>query len=187
VNVTDEALMGQVQEGDVRKLALLFERHHRRLFNFFVHMNGDRSQSEDLVQEVFFRILRYRGSYDASRPYSAWMFQIARNLHNEQVTRGRGDLRLVPSNEEQDQFPSGAPGIEETLLRRQEIGLLNRALDKLPDDKREVLVLSRFQNMKYEEIAQILGCEVGAVKVRVYRAIRALGQIYQELSGEKAS
>jgi len=64
---------------------------------------------------------------------------------------------------------------------------LRRALDRLPLDKREVLVLSRFQNLKYSEIADILGCEVGAVKVRVFRAIRELGEIFGELTGERAS
>jgi DNA-directed RNA polymerase specialized sigma24 family protein len=57
----------------------------------------------------------------------------------------------------------------------------------LPLDKRELLVLSRYQDLKYEEIATILSCDVGAVKVRVYRAVRALGQIYFELAGERAS
>ena len=69
----------------------------------------------------------------------------------------------------------------------QNLGLLQRALDLLPADKREILVLSRFQEMKYEEIAAVLDCEVGAVKVRVYRAVRALEQIYFALEKEKAS
>jgi RNA polymerase sigma-70 factor (ECF subfamily) len=77
--------------------------------------------------------------------------------------------------------------IDENLKRKQELGLLKRAMARLPIEKRELLVLSRFQNLKYEEIASILGCDVGAVKVRVYRAMRALGQIYFELAGEKAS
>ena len=65
--------------------------------------------------------------------------------------------------------------------------MLRRALAKLPLEKREVLVLSRFQNLKYGEIAEILDCEIGAVKVRVYRATRELSQIFYQLSGEKAS
>jgi RNA polymerase sigma-70 factor (ECF subfamily) len=64
---------------------------------------------------------------------------------------------------------------------------LRRALAQLPVEKRELLVLSRFQNLKYSEIAQILDCEIGAVKVRIYRAVRELGQIFNQLSGEKAS
>jgi RNA polymerase sigma-70 factor (ECF subfamily) len=78
-------------------------------------------------------------------------------------------------------------GAEEALRKHQEVELLKRAMQKLPGDKREILVLSRFQDLKYEEIARILGCEIGAVKVRVYRAVRALGEMYQELAGERAS
>ena len=67
------------------------------------------------------------------------------------------------------------------------LALLRRAFDQLPVEKREILLLSRFQEMKYEEIASVLGCEVGTVKVRVYRAVRALEQIYFALEKERAS
>lgn len=77
--------------------------------------------------------------------------------------------------------------MDENLKRKQEVALLKRAMARLPLEKRELLVLSRYQNLKYEEIAGILGCDIGAVKVRVYRAVRALGQIYFELAGERAS
>jgi len=77
--------------------------------------------------------------------------------------------------------------MDKNLERKQEISLLKRAMEMLPLEKRELLVLSRFQNLKYEEIASILECSVGAVKVRVYRAVQALGQIYCELAGERAS
>jgi RNA polymerase sigma-70 factor (ECF subfamily) len=72
-------------------------------------------------------------------------------------------------------------------VRTQDLGLLKRALERLPADKREILVLSRFQGMKYEEISSVLNCEVGTVKVRVYRAMRALEQIYFTLAGEKTA
>jgi RNA polymerase sigma-70 factor (ECF subfamily) len=187
----DETLMAQVRGGDLRKLALLFERHHRALYNFFVHMTGSRDLSEDLVQEVFFRILRYRHTYDESRPFPAWLYQIARNVKLEGTKKRNRELRVVkPAREDGEvEREPAAPeaGAEESLRKQQEIGLLRRALERLPDDKREVLVLSRFQNMAYDHIAQLLGCEVGAVKVRVYRAVRELGQIYMDLAGEKVS
>ena len=191
MNPTDEALMAQVREGDLRKLAILFERHHRRVFNFFVHMTGDRDKSEDLAQEVFFRMLRYRSSYDDRRSFAAWMYQIARHLHTDQAQRRKGELQLVTADSEEESMPneprSSELDAEETLRKRQEVVLLKRALERLPGDKREILVLSRFQDLKYEEIARILGCEIGAVKVRVYRAVRALGDMYRELAGERAS
>lgn len=187
---TDEALMAQVRDGDLRKLALLFERHHRSLYNFFRHMNGDPDLSQDLTQEVFFRILRYRQSYDSKRPFTAWMYQIARNTNTEAAQKRRGELRLVATrsgDEEPPEPANGQPGVDETLGRRQQLELLQQAMNQLSVEKRELLVLSRFQNLKYESIAELLGCDAGAVKVRVFRAVRSLGRIYLELSGEKAS
>jgi len=109
------------------------------------------------------------------------MYQIARNAHVDSISKRKFEVGLG-----EREFAS-ANVMDENLKRKQEIGLLKRALARLPLEKRELLVLSRYQNLKYEEIAGILGCDVGAVKVRVYRAVRALGQIYFELAGEKAS
>jgi RNA polymerase sigma-70 factor (ECF subfamily) len=114
------------------------------------------------------------------------MYQIARNAHLDQMRKRR--LEIV-SDEETDWDGVASADLDphERLAHAQEIRLLRRALAQLPVEKRELLVLSRFQNLKYSEIAQILDCEIGAVKVRVYRAVRELGQIFSELSGEKAS
>ena len=181
--------MAQVSAGRVAQLAVLFERYHRPLFRYFVSMNGDREQSEDLVQEVFFRMLRYRESYDPAQSFTAWMYQIARNAGVDQVRKRRPaevvDIDMLA--ERRAELVSAVPGPEESASRSQDLALLRRAMRQLPDDKREILVLSRFQGMKYEDIAEVLGCEVGAVKVRVYRAIRALEQIYFTLGKEKAS
>ena len=82
---------------------------------------------------------------------------------------------------------SSGPDPEASAVRAQDVKLVRRAMDLLPPEKREILVFCRFQGMKYEDIAEVLGCEVGTVKVRVYRAIRALEQIYFALEKEKAS
>ena len=178
---SDSSLMQAVREGDLGALAILFERHHRPLFNYFVHMNGNRDLSEDLVQDVFMRMLKYRQSYQPERAFSAWMYQIARNAQTDSIGKRKLEVALP------DREFASANVMEENLKRKQEISILKRAMARLPVDKRELLVLSRFQNLKYEEIASILGCDVGAVKVRVYRAVRALGEIYFEIAGERAS
>ena len=185
----DNAVMAEVSAGQVARLAVLFERYHRPLFRYFVSMNSNREQAEDLVQEVFFRMLRYRTSYDPSQSFTAWMYQIARNAGVDQV-RKRGSTQVVDIDSFVDrraELVSASPGPEESASRGQDLALLRRAMDQLPEDKREILVLSRFQGMKHEDIADVLGCEVGTVKVRVYRAIRALEQIYFALEKEKAS
>lgn len=180
---TDNQIMAAVRDGDVRQLALLFERHHKALFNFLVHMSGNHHLAEDLVQDVFFRMLRYRHTYDDGHPFTAWMYRIARNAQTDHVRKHHGDEDLANMNEP----ASSVPGVDEQLRRAQESRLLRRALDRLPEDKREILILSRFQNLKYDEIAAVLGCEVGTVKVRIYRATKALGEIYFQLAGAKAS
>lgn len=186
--MTDNALMARVGAGDLAQLAVLFERHHRALFRYFVSMSRSRELAEDLVQDVFFRMLRYRGSYDSAQAFPAWMYKIARRASLDRAQKHRAEVTGI------DEFVAGraepaspAPGPEETASRGQNLVLLKRALDQLPPDKREILILSRFQEMKYEDIAVVLGCEIGTVKVRVYRAIRALEQVYFELEREKAS
>jgi RNA polymerase sigma-70 factor (ECF subfamily) len=173
---SDSSVMRQVRDGDLGSMAVLFERHHRALLNYFVHMNGNRDFSEDLVQDVFVRMMKYRQSYQPDKPFSAWMYQIARNAQSDAMQKRRFEVELGHAD------VSMTHGMDEKLKREQEIELLRQAMARLSVDKRELLVLSRFQNLKYEEIASILGCEVGAVKVRVYRAVRALGQIFFELS-----
>jgi RNA polymerase sigma factor (sigma-70 family) len=186
VNETDNGLMAQVSNGEVAKMAMLFERHHRPLFRYFVSMNRNRELSEDLVQDVFFRMLRYRASYDSAQSFTAWMYQIARNASVDQAQKRRAEV--VGIDEFDDRRPelvSSAPGPEQSASKNQDLALLRRALDRLPADKRELLVLSRFQNMKYEDIASVLDCEVGTVKVRVFRAMRALEQVYMGLAEER--
>src|SRR5262249_12585190 len=146
-------------------LGVLFERYQVPLFNFYLKLTADRTASEDLVQEVFFRILKYRQSYRTGTPFRTWMYQIARNARGDALSRRRPETTWEP-----EMSPSFAPA--DTVQQSQESALLHRALMRLGDDKREVLVLSRFQDLKYEEIAQLMGCEVGAVKTRVHRALK---------------
>jgi RNA polymerase sigma-70 factor, ECF subfamily len=189
----DNVLMQKVRDGDLTKMAVLFERHHRALFRYFLRLTGNREFSEDLVQDVYFRMLKYRHTYRDGNPFTSWMYQVARHAHLDGAQKRKGEVPLFEQRHEErhekgTQEPASAePDPGEILRRRQDLGLLRRALAALPVEKREVLVLSRFQNLKYEQIADILACDVGTVKVRVYRAIKALSQVFFELAGEKAS
>lgn len=188
MNTNDNSLMAEVSGGQVGKMAVLFERHHRPLFRYFVSMNRNRELSEDLVQDVFFRMLRYRASYDPKQSFTAWMYQIARNASVDQAHKRKSEVVGIDEfNDRRTEPASEAPGPEESAEMGQNLALLRRALERLPAEKREILVLSRFQNLKYEEIASVLGCEVGTVKVRVFRAMRALEQAYFALLKEKTA
>jgi RNA polymerase sigma factor (sigma-70 family) len=175
-SMSDEELMSQVRSGVGEMLGLLFERYQMPLFNFYLKLTADRAASEDLVQEVFFRILKYRQSYRVETPFRAWMYQIARNARLDYLRRRRPETSWEP-----EMSPAVAPA--DTAQQSQETALLYRALMRMPEDKREVLVLSRFQDLKYEEIAKLLDCETGTVKTRVHRALQELREIFNQLQG----
>jgi len=180
----DEQAMQEVHDGDVGKLELLFDRHHRALYHYFLHLTGNAAASEDLVQEVFFRILKYRHSYQSGTTFRAWMYQVGRNVHLDYLARHKGEVAL-PQEVEEFTSPGEAPDRE--LQKKQQTALLLRAMAEMPPEKKEVLIMSRFLDLKYAEIASALSCEVGTVKVRVYRAMRELSDRFLALSGEKAS
>ena len=177
-SMSDEELMSQVRNGVGEMLGVLFERYQAPLFNFYLKLTGERAASEDLVQEVFFRILKYRQSYRLETPFRAWMYQIARNARVDYLRRRRPETGWEPEM-------SQAIVPVDTAQQSQENALLHRALMQLPVEKREVLVLSRFQELKYEEIAQLLGCELGTVKTRVHRALQELRDIFHQLRSGK--
>ncbi|HOW44830.1 MAG TPA: RNA polymerase sigma factor, partial [Candidatus Aminicenantes bacterium] len=168
------------QNGRLEMLAILFERHHVRLYNFFLRLSGDRGLSEDLVQEVFLRVLKYRHSFRGDSTFSAWMYQIGRNAHIDQVRARKPE---VPIDEVWEQEPSSAPGPERRLEGDQEADLLARAMERLSLRKREVLLLSRFQELKYQEIAGMMACSVESVKVLVHRSLKELRRHYLDLQG----
>jgi len=181
---SDNHLMEDVKTGKVEKLAVLFEKHHVQLFNFFLRLTGNRGVSEDLVQDVFLRILKYRKTYRGQSKFTVWMYQIARNAHIDHLRKGKGELPLDDQWEDVTE-PDPSPAAQ--LERGEDIDIVRQALAQLPLKKREVLVLSRFQDLKYREIAELLGCQIGTVKAHVHRAIKDLGKIYYELSGGAAS
>jgi RNA polymerase sigma factor (sigma-70 family) len=180
---TDELLMLAVRSGDIAKLGVLFDRHHPALFDFFARMTGSRPAAEDLVQDVFFRMLKYRVTFRDGSRFKAWMFRIARNSRFDYFRRRQVEGSLPEDGIQNLESRSPFPG-QELELAQQSV-LLEHAMYKLAPEKREVLILSRYQELKYEQIAEILGCEVGAVKVRVHRALKELREIFENLSNEK--
>ena len=173
-------LMTHVRDGDVRQLAHLFERHHVRLYNYYVRLTGRRDVSEDMVQDVFYRMLKYRQSYSPDGDFMAWMYQLARNVHRDRFKKWRYE-RSAADDLEEPVAPD--PGPTEQLERKEHADLLQKALARLQAEKKEILILSRYQELPYETIAALLGCSVGAVKVRVHRAMNDLRKEYFQLAG----
>jgi RNA polymerase sigma-70 factor (ECF subfamily) len=133
------------------------------------------------VQEVFLRILKYRHSFRGESKFSTWMYQIGRNAHIDHLRSRRPEVSI---DEIWSQEPSPQPLPPQQAESDQEADLLARALERLPLRKREVLLLSRFQDLKYQEIAGLLKCSVESVKVQVHRSLKELRRHYLELQGE---
>ena len=181
---SDNALMLKVKAGDLDKLGLLFERYNRRLFSYFYRRTGNRDLSEDLVQNVFERIIKYRKTYDNNGAFSTWIYRIARNLHVDQYRKNsheemREDLINL------DAIKSEPAEIENLFTEDNEVLLLDLALKRLDAEKKETLILSRYQGFKYNEIAAIMHCSESAVKVRIFRALNELKEIISDLKKEE--
>jgi RNA polymerase sigma-70 factor (ECF subfamily) len=172
---TDEDAMWAVAQGNLDQAGLLFERYHLRLFNFFLRLVADRNLAQDLAQNVFVRVLRYRASYHQGQPLRAWLYQIARNVANDHFAKQK--LRPVGLAPAHAQVPA-----HDGAERAEQVAALHLALGQLPASDRELLVMSRYQDLRYEEIAQATGLTQGAVKVKIHRAIRKLREIYFRLS-----
>jgi RNA polymerase sigma-70 factor (ECF subfamily) len=175
--VTDEALMLAIRDGQVDRLAMLFDRHHRALFGFFYRMTGDRPAAEDLVQEVFVRVLKYRAAYREQGSFKAWLFRIARNARHDFASH-HPPVERIP---EDTDLATGEPGPAAQLEHREAARLLRHALSQLPADRRELIILARYHGMSYEELGALMDAEPGTIRVRLHRALRQLDTIFQRL------
>lgn len=184
-NRTDHELMVSAARGELAAMSEIYERRHRALFRFFFRLIGRPAPAEDLTHEVFLRMIRYRQTYRSGELFEAWMYRIARNVFADHTKKHRLETPAVEGRMEL--VESGRPTPFESAAKQQDLALLHRALRELPDEKRELIVLSRFQGLSYEQIGKIMGCEPGTVKVRVFRAMKEMGQVFHNLRREKAS
>ncbi|MEO9513056.1 MAG: RNA polymerase sigma factor [Flavobacteriaceae bacterium] len=172
--------MLKVKSGDLDKLGLLYERHKKRLFGFFYNLGNNPSISEDLVQNVFERMLKYKESFTGEGSFPAWMFRMARNVNYDY------HKKAMKENISKGISPEDVrSGVDDLLNEKIEIDgnsvLLKRALDKLPKEKKELLILSKYRDLRFGEIGEIVGCTEGAAKVRVHRALKDLRTIFLQL------
>jgi RNA polymerase sigma-70 factor (ECF subfamily) len=180
---SDHALMLAVRAGDLDRLGDLFERHHRSLYGFFVHLTGNRTASEDLVQFVFERMLKYRHTYRDEGKFTAWIYHLARTVAADHFRRGqRLPQSLAP--EDLPDVADEAPDAGATAETTEDLALMREALAALSPDHREVLVLHRLQHLPHAEIARLLDCREGTVKVRLHRALAALRERFFHLRQE---
>lgn len=185
VPLSDHELMLAVRAGDIRRLGELFERYHRRLYGFFLRLTNQPTVSEDLVQIVFYRILKYRHTYRDEGKFTAWIFHLARKVAADHFRKNAS----IPTPADPVDFigqPDTGPQPSELAATAEDVTLLRTALAQLPLAQREVLVLARLQQLDHKEIARLLDCSVGAVKVRAHRALNELRDLYFKIRQEKS-
>ena len=173
--LTDESIMLSVKEGNLPAMTELFERYHVKLYNFFLKLTFDRTASEDLTQNVFYRLIKYKHSYDiAEGSFKSWMYKIARNIHFDFSKEQKKNAEQFKTLEEVHENVV----THEQFNNEEDFKKLNLALLQLQPDQRELIVLSRFEGLKYGEISRINGKSVVAIKVQVHRAIKQLRNFY---------
>ena len=181
--VTDEQLIQWVADGDTSCLATLFERHHKAVYQFCLQMTRHPAQSEDLVQDVFLKILRKAGSFRGDGPFKAWMFNIARNITLDQIRQSRRRRSESIDDEILDEQLTDQRSAEQSAAGSQTMNLVMQALAKLPAAAQQVIWLGRFEFENYDELGQALGCNAGAARVRMHRAMALLNSTYTSING----
>lgn len=177
----DWDLVARVAAGDRDAFAELIERHHRRLLRVCERLLGDAEDARDAVQEVFLKVMVKAGGFRPKALVSTWLYRVAVN-HCLNVLRRRRLRRWVSLSAAEDDDAVAAPPepAEERadphreLDARRRWGVVHRAINGLPPNQRAVLVLARFEELSYKEIAETLGITLGAVESRLFRAMRAL-------------
>ena len=175
----DAELMLRVKEGDSPSFALLLEKHRNAVIHFLYRMVQDRAVSEELAQEVFLRVYRSRASYEPTAKFTTWLFRIATHLALNWLRDGRnerGQERLdhatpeVPARQVFDRRPS----VEQRLVAESRLDEVRRAVALLPDKQRAAILMHKYDEMEYVQIAGVLGCSESAVKSLLFRAYETL-------------
>lgn len=178
--MTDEQLMSLVKSGQLDFLNEVFNRYSKRIYNYFLKSTMERADSDDLTQELFIRVMKYRKSYKDGSSVQFWIFQIARNMLKDHFRKMKvhqdvfNPVEVISEKEQEG---------DEVLIEREK--KLHLAMKMLSDDRRELLVMSKFQGLKYEQIAKMRGTTVSNIKVQVHRTIKELKEVFFDLPEEQ--
>ena len=171
--VTDEQLIAKFQQGDVQAFDILVRRYKDQLLNFVYRFVGNRTDSEDLVQETFLRVYKNKHYYKEIAKFSTWVYTIAGNLAKTELRRRKRHKLFSVSNFVNEERDYDIPDRERTPDMQVDGSIkeqfIQNAIDKLPPKFKEVIILRDIQGFAYEEISQILNIPLGTVKSRVNR------------------
>ena len=174
----DVQLMLKFKTGDNSSFEAILDKYHSPLINFFYRFVGDKIEAEDLAQEAFLRIYRYSHNYKPKAKLSTWIYCIAKNIALNELRR-RATHRAASLEETIDaedseikiQFADTTQNLPSQELEKKELeNIIKKAIDSLPIHQKTAIILRRFEEFSYEEIAQIMKCSISAVKSLLNRA-----------------
>ena len=177
---SDVQLMLDVKAGDDASFDVLLRKYRTPLVNFLYRMVRDTATAEDLAQEVFLRVYRARKEYSPSAKFTTWLFRIATNLALNSIRDNRRHTLEVSIDApvEEDEAPRELPAremrIDERMVERDRAQLIRRAVTSLPEKQRVAVLLHKYEEMDYAEIAKILNCSESALKSLLFRAYETL-------------
>ena len=182
----DTELMLAVRGGDLGALGVLFRRHRDTVRALCYRLTASAEAADDLAQETFLRIMRYRHTFRGDARFTTWMYRLARNVCLDHL-RSAARAADAAARWRADEPGSGGETASDESELAPRLAMLEQAMARLPAEQREALVLSRYHGLRYDEIARVLECSAGAARVRVHRALRTLRALVHETQGTAAA
>lgn len=187
-DLTDAEVMLRVKAGDDSAFNFLAQKYRRPIINFMYRMSHNSAAAEDLAQEVFLRVYRSRSSYEASAKFTTWLYRIATNLGMNYVRdtrheRPENTMNLDQPDEETGHAPDLAdrtPNVEEEIVRRERLAAIRQKVDALPERQKMAVLMHKYQQMDYRQIAEVLKLSESATKSLLFRAYETLRQQLKE-------
>ena len=184
----DAELMLRVREGDETSFALLLERHRGPVVHFLYRMVQNPSVSEELAQEVFLRVYRSRATYEPTAKFTTWLFRIATHLALNWVRDGKKEKGHESLDEQvvdgvDRQVRDRQPTIEQAMLYEVKMTEVRRAIEALPAKQRAAVLMHKYEELEYAQIARALNCSESAVKSLLFRAYESLRSRLEHMAG----
>ncbi len=180
---SDEDLMRRTQQGDTQAFSLLYERYSAAVLSYLYRMLGNLEDVESIAQEVFLRAFRFAPTYRYPQKFSTWLFTITRNLAiNYSRRRKRSPVRNVTELNLEGVEISGDPyqvaqRATDDVEKQEEIARVLKALEDLPTDQKEVIVLGVFQDLSYAEMEEITGTKAVTLRLRMFHGLKRLARL----------
>jgi RNA polymerase sigma-70 factor (ECF subfamily) len=175
----DAELMLRVREGDQASFGLLLEKHRGPVIHFLYRMVQNQAVAEELAQEVFLRVYKSRSSYEPTAKFTTWLFRIASHLALNWIRDGRDEKRQASLDEESPdgtakQVPDRSRTVEQELVYQAKLREVRQAIESLPAKQKAAVMMHKYQDLEYAQIADVLICSESAVKSLLFRAYESL-------------